>query len=78
MAAAFEEPIAPATSGFAQRAVDRFVEFESQMRELTGLGPDRSFVSWTTPRGESFSVLGNKVRLIDLGSATSSAVRGMQ
>ena len=78
MAAAFEEPIAPATSGFAQRAVDRFVEFESQMRELTGLGPDRSFVSWTTPRGESFSVLGNKVRLIDLGSATASAVRGMQ
>lgn len=78
MSGAFEEQIVAAQHGFAEPAIKRFVEFESQMRELTGLGPDRSFVSWTTPRGESFSALGHKVRLIDLGSATASAVRGMQ
>ncbi|WP_442953480.1 type I-E CRISPR-associated protein Cas7/Cse4/CasC [Pauljensenia sp. UMB3104] len=78
MSGAFEEPVVAAQHGFAEPAIKRFVEFESRLRELTGLEAVESLVSWTTPRGESLSVLGDKVRLIDLGSATASAVRGMQ
>ena len=78
MSGAFEEQIVAAQHGFAEPAIKRFVEFESRLRELTGLEAVESLVSWTTPRGESLSALGKKVRLIDLGSATASAVRGMQ
>lgn len=76
MAGAFEEPIVAGQRGFAEPAVKRFVEFESKLRDLTGLEPVGSLATWTTPRGEGFSALGAQVRLVDLGSATVDAVRG--
>ena len=76
MAGAFEDPILAGQRGFAEPAVKRFVEFESKLRDLTGLEPSGSLAAWTTPRGEGFSALGAQVRLVDLGSATVDAVRG--
>ena len=76
MAGAFEDPIIAGQHGFAEPAVKRFVEFESKLRDLTGLEPVGSLATWTTPRGEGFSALGAQVRLVDLGSATVDAVRG--
>ena len=76
MAGAFEDPIVAGQRGFAEPAVKRFVEFESKLRDLTGLEPVGSLATWTTPRGEGFSALGAQVRLVDLGSATVDAVRG--
>lgn len=76
MAGAFEDPIVAEQHGFADPAVKRFVEFESKLRDLTGLEPSGSLAAWTTPRGEAFSALGTQVRLVDLGSATVDAVRG--
>ncbi len=76
MSGAFEEPIVSDRSGFAGPAVERFVEFESQLRDLTGLDAVRSLVSWTTPRGVDFGALGSQVKLVDLGGATVEAVRG--
>ena len=55
MSGAFEEPIVAGRCGFAEPAIERFVEFESRLRELTGLKPVEALVSWSTPRGESFS-----------------------
>lgn len=76
MAGAFEDPIVAGEHGFADPAVKRFVEFESKLRDLTGLEPVGSLATWTTPRGEAFSALGNQVRLVDLGGAAAEAVRG--
>ena len=63
MAGAFEDPIIAGQHGFAEPAVKRFVEFESKLRDLTGLEPVGSLATWTTPRGEAFSALGTQVRL---------------
>ena len=52
------------------------MEFEARLRELTGLEAVESLVSWTTPRGESFSELGKQVRLASLGETAAEAVRG--
>lgn len=76
MCGAFEDPIVSDRNGFAEPAVERFVEFESQLRELTGLEAVDSLVAWSTPRGEGFGKLGNQVRLVDLGGAAVEAVRG--
>ena len=76
MSGAFEEPIVAGRCGFAEPAVQRFVEFESGLRELTGLEAVESLVSWTTPRGESFAELGKQVRLASLGETAAEAVRG--
>ena len=76
MSGVFEEPIVSDRSGFAGPAVERFVEFESQLRDLTGLDAVRSLVSWTTPRGADFGALGSQVKLVELGGATVEAVRG--
>ena len=76
MSGAFEEPIVAGRRGFAEPAVQRFVEFESRLRELTGLKAVESLVSWTTPRGESFAELGKQVRLASLGETAAEAVRG--
>lgn len=76
MSGAFEEPIVAGRCGFAEPAIERFVEFESRLRELTGLKAVESLVSWSTPRGESFSELGKQVRLASLGETTSEVVRG--
>lgn len=76
MCGAFEDPIVSDRNGFAEPAVERFVEFESQLRELTGLEAVDSLVAWSTPRGAGFGKLGNQVRLVDLGGAAVKAVRG--
>jgi CRISPR system CASCADE complex protein casC len=76
MSGAFEEPIVAGRHGFAEPAIARFVEFESRLRELTGLDAVESLVSWTTPRGERFSELGKQVRLASLGETAAEAVRG--
>ena len=76
MSGAFEEPIVAGQRGFAEPAIKRFVEFEARLRELTGLEAVESLVSWTTPRGESFSELGKQVRLASLGETAVEAVRG--
>ena len=76
MSGAFEEPIVAGQRGFAEPAIKRFVEFEARLRELTGLEAVESLVSWTTPRGESFSELGRHVRLASLGETAAEAVRG--
>ncbi len=76
MCGAFEDPIVSDRNGFAEPAVERFVEFESQLRELTGLEAVDSLVAWSTPRGAGFGKLGNQVRLVDLGGAAVEAVRG--
>ena len=76
MSGAFEEPIVADRHGFAGPAIVRFVEFESQLRELTGLEAVESLVSWSTPRGERFSELGKQVRLASLGETAAEAVRG--
>ena len=76
MSGAFEEPIVAGQRGFAEPAIKRFVEFEARLRELTGLEAVESLVSWTTPRGESFSELGKHVRLASLGEIAAEAVRG--
>lgn len=76
MSGAFEEPIVAGSHGFAEPAVKRFVEFETEQRELTGLNAVDSLVSWTTPRGAGFEALGSQVKLVDLGGATVEAVRG--
>jgi len=76
MSGAFEEPIVAGQHGFAKPAIKRFVEFEARLRELTGLEAVESLVSWTTPRGESFSELGKQVRLASLGETAAEAVRG--
>ena len=76
MVGAFEDPIVAGQHGFAEPAVKRFVEFESMLRDLTGLEPVDSLATWTSPRGEGFSALGTQVRLVELGSATVDAVRG--
>lgn len=76
MSGAFEEPIVAGQRGFAEPAIKRFVEFEARLRELTGLEAVESLVSWTTPRGESFSELGKQVRLASLGETAAEAVRG--
>ena len=76
MSGAFEEPIVAGQRGFAEPAIKRFVEFEARLRELTGLEAVDSLVSWTTPRGESFSELGKQVRLASLGETAAEAVRG--
>lgn len=76
MSGAFEEPIVAGRYGFAEPAIERFVEFESRLRELTGLKAVESLVSWSTPRGESFSELGKQVHLASLGETTSEVVRG--
>ena len=74
MSGAFEEPIVAGQRGFAEPAIKRFVEFEARLRELTGLEAVESLVSWTTPRGESFSELGKQVRLASLGETAAEAV----
>lgn len=76
MSGAFEEPIVAGQRGFAEPAIKCFVEFEARLRELTGLEAVESLVSWTTPRGESFSELGKHVRLASLGEIAAEAVRG--
>lgn len=76
MSGVFEEPIVAGQRGFAEPAIKRFVEFEARLRELTGLEAVESLVSWTTPRGESFSELGRHVRLASLGETAAEAVRG--
>ena len=76
MSGAFEEAIVAGRRGFAEPAVHRFVEFESRLRELTGLKAVESLVSWTTPRGESFAELGKQVRLASLGETAAEVVRG--
>ena len=76
MSGAFEEPIVAGRCGFAEPAIERFVEFESRLRELTGLKPVEALVSWSTPRGESFSELGKQVRLASLGETAAEVVRG--
>lgn len=76
MCGAFEDPIVSDRNGFAEPAVERFVKFESQLRELTGLEAVDSLVAWSTPRGAGFGKLGNQVRLVDLGGAAVKAVRG--
>ena len=75
LAAAFEDPIVAKGRGFAAPAIKRFVEFESQLRKLTGMAPVSSIVSWTTPRGADFDALGDQVPLAELGEATVEAVR---
>ena len=77
LGAAFEEPIVAAGEGFATPAIKRFVEFESQLRELTGMDPVSSIVSWTTPRGADFDALGDQVSLAELGGATAEVVRAI-
>ena len=77
LAAAFEDPIVAKGHGFAAPAIKRFVEFESQLRELSGMDPVSSIVSWTTPRGADFGTL-KKAQvspLVKLGEATVEAVR---
>jgi hypothetical protein len=66
-----------AGEGFATPAIKRFVEFESQLRELTGMDPVSSIVSWTTPRGADFDALGDQVSLAELGGATAEVVRAI-
>lgn len=77
LAAAFEDPIVAKGRGFADPAIKRFVEFESQLRELTGMDPVSSIVSWTTPRGAGFDALGDQVSLAELGGATADVVRAI-
>ena len=77
LAAAFEDPIVTKGHGFAAPAIKRFVEFESQLRELTGMDPVSSIVSWTTPRGADFDALGDQVSLAELGGATAEVVRAI-
>ena len=76
MSGAFEDPIVADSKGYAEPAIARFVEFESQLRTLTGLEAAESLAAWTTPRGAKFGQLGKQVRLVDLGGATVEAVRG--
>ena len=76
MSGAFEEPIVAGRCGFAEPAIERFVEFESRLRELTVLKPVEALVSWSTPRGESFSELGKQVRLASLGETAAEVLRG--
>lgn len=77
LAGAFEDPIVAKGRGFADPAIKRFVEFESHLRELTGMDPVSSIVSWTTPRGAGFDALGDQVSLAELGGATAEVVRAI-
>ena len=76
MSGAFEDPIVAGSKGYAEPAIARFVEFESELRNLTGLKAVESLAAWTTPRGTKFGQVGKQVRLVDLGGATVEAVRG--
>lgn len=76
MSGAFEDPIVAGSKGYAEPAIARFVEFESELRNLTGLKAVESLAAWTTPRGAKFGEVGEQVRLVDLGGATVEAVRG--
>lgn len=76
MSGAFEDPIVAGSKGYAEPAIARFVEFESQLRTLTGLEAVESLAAWTTPRGAKFGEVGKQVRLVDLGGATVEVVRG--
>ena len=41
------------------------------------MDPVSSIVSWTTPRGAGFDVLGDQVSLAELGGATAEVVRAI-
>ena len=52
-----------------------FVGFEKELREGSGLLPEKSLVAWTVARAQGIGALGERVPLVDLGEATVAALR---
>ena len=51
-------------------AAQRLVEFETGLREGTGLLPERTLVSWSSARAQKVGELGDRVPMTELGAAT--------
>lgn len=74
---AFEDAVEAHGHGFVSPAVQRLVEFEKDLREGTGLRPEKTLVSWSTARAETVGQLGDRVPMSELGQATVAAIEGL-
>ena len=72
---AFESPVVADQKGFVEPAVKEFVGFEKELREGSGLLPEKSLVAWTVARAQGIEALGERVPLVNLGEATVTALR---
>ncbi|MFC7581988.1 type I-E CRISPR-associated protein Cas7/Cse4/CasC [Schaalia naturae] len=71
---AFEDAVEADGHGFARPAVQRLVTFEKDLREGTGLLPEKTLVSWSSDRAAKIGELGERVPMADLGNATVAAI----
>jgi CRISPR system CASCADE complex protein casC len=72
---AFEAAVVADQQGFVGPAVEQFVSYEQNMREGTGLKPQKALVSWTGDRAAKVQELGERVPLVELGEAVVEAIR---
>ena len=75
---AFESPVVADQKGFVEPAVKEFVDFEKELREGSGLLPEKSLVAWTVARTQGIEALGERVPLVNLGEATVTALRDVR
>ncbi|MGO3795988.1 MAG: type I-E CRISPR-associated protein Cas7/Cse4/CasC [Pauljensenia sp.] len=71
---AFEDAVEADGHGFVRPAAQRLVKFAQDLREGTGLHPEKTLVSWSTARAEKVSELGGRVPMSDLGQAAVAAI----
>ena len=72
---AFEAAVVADQQGFVGPAVEQFVSYEQNMREGTGLKPQKALVAWTGDRAAKVQELGERVPLVELGEAAVEAIR---
>lgn len=75
---AFEDPVSSDEGGFVAPATKRFVGYEKDLEEGSGLRPATSLVAWTTERAGEIAALGKRVPLSELGKETVKAIRSEQ
>ncbi|MCI1642606.1 MAG: type I-E CRISPR-associated protein Cas7/Cse4/CasC [Actinomyces sp.] len=71
---AFEDVVEADGHGFVRPAAHRLVAFEKDLREGTGLLPEKTLVSWSSARAEKVGELGERVPMSELGRATVTAM----
>lgn len=74
---AFEDAVEADGHGFVGPASERLVAFEKELREGTGLLPEKTLVSWSSARAEKVGELGERVPMSTLGQATVAAIEGL-
>jgi CRISPR system Cascade subunit CasC len=71
---AFEDVVEADGHGFVRPAAQRLVAFEKDLREGTGLLPEKTLVSWSSARAEKVGELGERMPMSELGRATVAAI----